>query len=156
MDQPEDLSMSGTTKVANLKRKVDEDETCLDLTQNKKKSPEKSSEDAVNLSSRNNVILPVEEEKNTEDIVVEPFKTFEGFKVDGVLSNSADFKRIVVEGSINEEKAVIILDKKPFTDDILQDLFSKKSQLSRTFQNDIYGSYDCVLDPKLSGNVRFT
>lgn len=140
MDLPEDLSRSGAAAAA--KRKVEEDANSGPAT---KRSSNSSSEGV-----ENNITAVTDEKKS---IVQTTFQTLDGFKVDSILSNSADFKRIVVEGTVGDQKAVIILDKKPFTEDILSDLFSKKSELVHTFQNDIYGSYDCVLEPKLSGLI---
>ena len=42
-----------------------------------------------------------------------------------------------------EKEAVIVLDKKPFSEETFQNLFSERSKLSLTFHNDIYGSYNC-------------
>jgi hypothetical protein len=147
-NQPEDLSMSGS---AAKKRNHHQDEESAFEPQSKKSNNSDSfdSVDAVKISSNNAVDVEIAATKKEQEL----FKTFKGFKVDSVLSNSADYKRIVVEGTVNgQEKAVIILDKKPFTEDILSDLFSEKSELIHTFQNDIYGSYDCLAEPKLSGN----
>jgi hypothetical protein len=134
-NQPEDLSVSGAGK-----RKAQD--VCV--SPSKKNIPEPTqSKDVVEAQGN-----------GSKDKDAPPFETFEGFKVDSILSNSAEFKRIVVEGTVNEQKAVIILDKKPFTENILGDLFSEKSLLTRTFQNDIYGSYDCTLPLNVSGKFK--
>jgi hypothetical protein len=90
-------------------------------------------------------------EDNDNGVPVKLFDSFEGFEVKQVLSNSADYKRIVIEGKVKGQSAVVILDKKPFSEDSLQELFSKGSQLKHTFQNDIYGSYDCIPSQQASG-----
>lgn len=103
--------------------------------------------------------LEVEELPPTKKIelgngeVQDTFQSFEGFEVKSILSNSADYKRVVVEGTVKGQSAVVILDKKPFTEDILSSLFSSNSILKSTFQNDIYGSYDCIPVEKASGNL---
>lgn len=130
--QPEDLSVGGS--------------------KGKRSEPE---EVLVKKKAKFEVEVEGEDKNGQEDssLVRKEFKTFQGFKVDSVLSNSAEFKKVVIEASLNgtKDKAVVILDKKPFTEDLLKDLFSERSLLTHTFQNDIYGSYDCVLEPKLSG-----
>jgi len=97
----------------------------------------------------------VAEGDTTEKVVVEGFEDLEGIEVVRVLSNSAEHKRIVIEGKSkkSEKTAIVILDKKAFAEDSLPALFSKDSTLSRTFQNDIYGSYDCVPAKKASGKT---
>jgi len=84
------------------------------------------------------------------------FSSLQGFTVSKVLSNSADYKRVVVEGRYNQTPAVVILDKKPFSEEQLGTLFSDKSQLSLVFQNDIYGSYDCHTSPQITGKHNLT
>ncbi|CAL8090109.1 unnamed protein product [Orchesella dallaii] len=73
------------------------------------------------------------------------FKDLSGFTLKNVLSNSADCKRLTVEGTFPDgQTAVVVLDKKPFTEENFKELFSSGSRLSQIFQNDIYGNYDCV------------
>ncbi|ODM89692.1 m7GpppX diphosphatase, partial [Orchesella cincta] len=73
------------------------------------------------------------------------FKDLSGFTLKNVLSNSADVKRLTVEGTFPDgQTAVVVLDKKPFTEENFKELFSSGSRLKQIFQNDIYGNYDCV------------
>lgn len=83
------------------------------------------------------------------------FKDLSGFKLKGVLSNSADTKRLTVQGTFPDgQQAVVILDKKPFTEENFEELFSGESKLEQIFQNDIYGNYDCLPGVKAAGKFR--
>lgn len=82
------------------------------------------------------------------------FKDLSGFKLKSVLSNSADSKRLTVEGTFSDgQAAVVILDKKPFTEESFSELFSSESKLQQIFQNDIYGNYDCIPGVKSAGKI---
>ena len=81
------------------------------------------------------------------------FEDFSSFKLKSILTNSADYKRAIVEAVHKDgSTGVIILDKKPFTEEVLAEFLSDKSKLRQLFQNDIYGSYDCFPIASASGN----
>ena len=85
--------------------------------------------------------------KETQGVEAKVFVDFAGFELKRILSNSADNKRVIVEAKVTHsdsvESAIVVLDKKPFTEEVLGDFYSLKSTLAHTFQNDIYGSYYC-------------
>lgn len=79
------------------------------------------------------------------------FTDLSGFTLKSVLSNSADVKRLTVEGTFPDgQSAVIVLDKQPFAEYDFKGLFSDKSKLNQIFQNDIYGNYECLPPEKIS------
>lgn len=69
-----------------------------------------------------------------------------------VLSEYGQRKTICLEGNFTdrEGKAVVWLEKTPFTEEIVKQLSTEKSLLKREFLNDIYGSYSCFADPNLN------
>lgn len=78
---------------------------------------------------------------------------FEAFELKGILNNSIEQKRVAVEGTYQGQRALVILDKKPFSVEILEkNFFTQQSKLNIVFQNDIYGSYNCSPIEQAAGN----
>lgn len=69
-----------------------------------------------------------------------------------VLCDFGQRKTICVEGSFTdrEGKAVIWLEKTPFSEEVVKQLSTNKSTLKKEFINDVYGSYACQIDPDLN------
>ncbi|XP_028840726.1 m7GpppX diphosphatase-like isoform X2 [Denticeps clupeoides] len=63
-----------------------------------------------------------------------------GFKVKSVLRDSARDKTIFIHGTVEDQEAVVILEKTPMRQDNLAEIF-QKSRLKRTTKNDIYSIY---------------
>lgn len=82
------------------------------------------------------------------------FHTFEGFQFKRILSSGPEYKRAVLEGIYAEKPTIIILEKKPFAENSLQELLSENSKLTRLVQNDIYGNYDCLPIEKESSKSK--
>ena len=80
--------------------------------------------------------------------------TFDKFELRSILSQSPEYKRVVLEGAYHDQPAVIILDKKPFAESSLNELLSRGSELSLILRNDIYGSYDCSPIKKEAGRLN--
>lgn len=82
---------------------------------------------------------------------------FDGFKVDKILSESAESKSLFLLGSFSEsaKKAVVLLEKKPFlSDDLtLKSLMSKETKLKLGLKNDIYGAYESFPPVEVNGMV---
>ncbi|PIK48017.1 putative m7GpppX diphosphatase isoform X1 [Apostichopus japonicus] len=80
---------------------------------------------------------------------------FDGFKVDKILSESAESKSLFLLGSFSEsaKKAVVLLEKKPFlSDDLtLKSLMSKETKLKLGLKNDIYGAYESFPPVEVNG-----
>lgn len=63
-----------------------------------------------------------------------------GFKMKTVLRDSAREKSIFINGKLNDQEAVIILEKTPISKDTLSEMF-KDSRLKLEMKNDIYSTY---------------
>lgn len=48
----------------------------------------------------------------------------------------------------DDESAVIILEKKPFTMADIEHIFSAETTVKQTLRNDVYGTYDCRIKPE--------
>ncbi|KAM6924013.1 m7GpppX diphosphatase [Xenentodon cancila] len=72
-----------------------------------------------------------------------------GFKTSNVLSDSAREKIIFIHGKIADQDAVVVLEKTPFREDNLAELFSG-SQLRLEMRNDIYSTYRLQAPPHLN------
>ena len=77
---------------------------------------------------------------------------FGPFEMSRVLSESSDTKSVVVEGKLTTdgERAIVILEKTPFSKDSLDKVLSADAQLEPQFINDVYGKYLCSLKPGTS------
>uniref|UniRef100_A0A3P8WLP7 m7GpppX diphosphatase n=1 Tax=Cynoglossus semilaevis TaxID=244447 RepID=A0A3P8WLP7_CYNSE len=69
-----------------------------------------------------------------------------GFKTSNVLSVNAREKRIVLHGKVADEDAVVILEKTPFTEDTMDQVF-KGSTLKLDMKNYIYSTYQLQASP---------
>ncbi|XP_041845249.1 m7GpppX diphosphatase [Melanotaenia boesemani] len=72
-----------------------------------------------------------------------------GFKTSKVLSDSAREKIMFIHGKIDDQDAVVVLEKTPFREETLTDLFSSSS-LRLEMKNDIYSSYRLQAPPHLN------
>ncbi|XP_014247893.1 m7GpppX diphosphatase [Cimex lectularius] len=66
-----------------------------------------------------------------------------------ILSDFGQRKVISVEGTFSDRdgKAILWLEKTPFSEENVKSLLTENSVLKRLFINDIYGSYSCFADP---------
>ncbi|XP_036451507.1 m7GpppX diphosphatase [Colossoma macropomum] len=72
-----------------------------------------------------------------------------GFKTERVLRDSAREKTVFVHGKMDEQEAVIILEKTPIRQDTLEDML-KASTLKLEMKNDIYSTYQLQAPPHLN------
>jgi len=66
-----------------------------------------------------------------------------------VLSESTERKVVYVEASVkdSDDPAVLIIEKLPFSEDIVKGVLNEKSSVEQEFSNDIYGQYRVNPDP---------
>ncbi|KAF6203500.1 hypothetical protein GE061_001831 [Apolygus lucorum] len=88
-------------------------------------------------------------EGNGHQEVVRDLSEFEFVRV---LADYSQKKVVCVEGRLKgkEGKAVLWLDKLPLSEEVIKAMCTEKSQLVPEFNNDIYGSYSALVDPKLN------
>ncbi|XP_035018278.1 m7GpppX diphosphatase [Hippoglossus stenolepis] len=72
-----------------------------------------------------------------------------GFQTSSVLSDSAREKILFIHGKLDDQKAVVILEKTPIREDTLTDLFTN-STLKLEMRNDIYSTYWMQAPPHLN------
>ncbi|XP_014282220.1 m7GpppX diphosphatase [Halyomorpha halys] len=101
------------------------------------------------------VMSGVTEENNTNCEINDKHKSISdlsNFIFKRVLCDFGQRKTICVEGSFSdrEGKAVIWLEKTPFSEELVKKLSTSKSILNKEFLNDVYGSYSCQVDPDLN------
>ncbi|XP_036381386.1 m7GpppX diphosphatase [Megalops cyprinoides] len=72
-----------------------------------------------------------------------------GFETKAILRDSAREKNIFVHGKIDDQEAVVILEKTPIREDSLSELF-KNSRLKLEMRNDIYSTYHLHPPPHLN------
>jgi hypothetical protein len=80
-------------------------------------------------------------------------KDFSEFQQKRILSDNGQRKTICIEGSFNnrEGRAIVLLEKKPFNEEILKNTLNSNCVLQKEFSNDIYGFYECFPDVKCNG-----
>jgi hypothetical protein len=78
---------------------------------------------------------------------------FSEFQQKRILSDNSRRKTICIEGSFKNRPgaAIVLLEKKPFNEEELKNVFGSKCVLSKEFSNDIYGFYECFPDVKCNG-----
>ncbi|XP_071544867.1 m7GpppX diphosphatase [Panulirus ornatus] len=83
--------------------------------------------------------------------------SFEDFEIIRVLNNSEEHKSVAVEGRLQgrDGTAVVMLQKLPFNNDKLQEIFTGSTSLKMIFQNDIYYNKTALMPPELN-EVRTT
>ncbi|KAJ8342503.1 hypothetical protein SKAU_G00324310 [Synaphobranchus kaupii] len=72
-----------------------------------------------------------------------------GFKTIAVLRDSAREKNIFIHGKIDDQEAVVILEKTPIREESLPEIF-KDSRLKLEMKNDIYSTYQLQPPPHLN------
>lgn len=99
----------------------------------------------------------LDETVNQDDIT-----DFSKFELKRILSNNTKTKVCFVQGTFNKKEtpAIIVLEKKAFSEDSLKDsaggFLSGKSTLTKTFTNDVYGNYECKTKTDCNGkNLLF-
>ncbi|XP_041378145.1 m7GpppX diphosphatase-like [Gigantopelta aegis] len=80
-------------------------------------------------------------------------ETFSGFSVDKILREDTRHKVITLQGKFegSEDKAVLLLEKRPFDRDSVNKLLSTVTRTKQTLKNDIYSTFDTVPDPAFAG-----
>ncbi|XP_012260651.2 m7GpppX diphosphatase [Athalia rosae] len=87
-----------------------------------------------------------EDSKRIENTVHQNLKDLSKFKLKRVINNNAQKKLLCVEGTFTgyDGSALVLLEKKAFVEDNLDEhLFNDSSILSKEFENDLYGNYNC-------------
>ncbi|XP_053500877.1 m7GpppX diphosphatase [Ictalurus furcatus] len=77
-------------------------------------------------------------------------RSISGFEVGRILRESAREKNIFVHGKLDDQEAVIILEKTPITQDVLQEMLKNSTQMLE-MRNDIYSTYQLRPPPHLNG-----
>lgn len=82
-------------------------------------------------------------------------RDFSEFRQKRILSDNSQRKTICIEGSFNnrEGTAIVLLEKKPFNEEILKDTLDSNCTLHKEFSNDIYGFYECFPSLKYNGEL---
>jgi hypothetical protein len=80
-------------------------------------------------------------------------KDFSEFQQKRILSDNSQRKTICIEGSFynREGTAIVLLEKKPFNEEILENTLDSNCTLRKEFSNDIYGFYECFPSVKYNG-----
>ncbi|XP_060764297.1 m7GpppX diphosphatase [Neoarius graeffei] len=73
-----------------------------------------------------------------------------GFEVGRILRDSVREKNIFVHGKIDDQEAVIILEKTPITQEILPEMLKNSTQILE-MKNDIYSTFQLRPPPHLNG-----
>jgi hypothetical protein len=91
-------------------------------------------------------------QENSENIHT-VLKDFSEFQQKRILSDNSQRKTICIEGSFNnrEGTAIVLLEKKPFNEEILKNTLDSNCTLQKEFSNDIYGFYECFPSVKYNG-----
>lgn len=91
-----------------------------------------------------------ESKENGDDLV-----DLSAFRTDRILSCDSRNKTLVALGSFADpsQRALVILEKKPFDADGFDKLCSEDTTFKKVFRNDVYGNYDCFLTPCLNGKI---
>ncbi|CAN9514691.1 unnamed protein product [Ophioblennius macclurei] len=113
----------------SLKRELDGDKEGLNQGVKKTKSDSGNGAEAAEESGSTNILS--------------------AFKTSAVLSDSAREKNIFVHGKISSQDAVVILEKTPLREDVLEELFGA-STLTLEMKNDIYSTYRLQAPPHLN------
>ncbi|TSV15274.1 m7GpppX diphosphatase [Bagarius yarrelli] len=77
-------------------------------------------------------------------------KFISNFEVGRVLRDSTREKTIFVHGKIDDQEAIVILEKTPITEDVLPEMLKTSTQ-TLEMRNDIYSTYKLRPPPHLSG-----
>jgi hypothetical protein len=80
------------------------------------------------------------------------------FKYEKILSNNSTRKLIAILGNINEEPAVVILEKLAFTEELFtsdqeDENLLMSAEIENIFKNDIYENNFCVVNSKLNSKI---
>lgn len=77
----------------------------------------------------------------------------EDFEVCRVLNEISRQKTIFIEGKFknSDDKAVVVLEKKPFSEEIVKGMLSSKSSVALQIQNDVYNTLDLFPPDELNG-----
>ncbi|CAB0003980.1 unnamed protein product [Nesidiocoris tenuis] len=88
-------------------------------------------------------------QSNATTTAIDDLSKFEFVRV---LADHSHKKVVCVEGRLKDKegKAVLWLDKPPFSEDVIKSLCTDKSKLKVAFINDIFGSYSAIVDPDLN------
>lgn len=84
------------------------------------------------------------------------FQDLSNFNPKRILSENSQRKLICVEGEFSgkEGNAIVLLEKKAFTEANVKLLCDDKSTLKKEFINDVYGSYEFFPSIELNGKFR--
>ncbi|XP_065844530.1 m7GpppX diphosphatase-like [Oscarella lobularis] len=78
--------------------------------------------------------------------------SFNDFRVERTLKENAQHKTIFVQGNISGRPgpAVVILEKRPFSAETIQEVLSESTDLRFLMHNDIYRQYEARIESKLN------
>lgn len=80
---------------------------------------------------------------------------FDGFTVDQILNDRPRDKLMIVSGKFegSEEKAVVILEKTPFTKESASKILTANTTTELNLQNDIYSNFQCAPPSSVNGKL---
>ena len=83
---------------------------------------------------------------------------FNLFRIVRILNENPQQKTIYVHGKFDGQdgEALVILEKSPFNEGILQKLFEDGTQVKLTLNNDIYKTFEMYTKPELNGSNLFS
>jgi hypothetical protein len=97
---------------------------------------------------------------NQSDLILPSGKSvsFPKFHLSRVLSDNPEKKVIFLEGKLDDsdDRAIVILEKAPFTEDNALAVISDNPRFHVHLQNDIYNTLDLFPKPQLNGVYRFS
>lgn len=102
--------------------------------------------------SQNNKVAKVQVPKEEEDVKQHGFKNLDNFQLVEVLNENKGQKNVFIHAKVNNDDAVVIMEKKPFptTSEALSLLLSDGTSLEKEMKNDIYGLYSALPDNQFS------
>ncbi|XP_015517190.1 m7GpppX diphosphatase [Neodiprion pinetum] len=109
-------------------------------------SVEKASDEATYVNPKKFKSSNEEPKESKKYSVHESLKDLSKFQLKRVLNNNAQKKLLCVEGTFadHDGAAIVLLEKKAFVEEKLDEhLFNESSKLSKEFENDVYGNYNC-------------
>ncbi|KAK3711396.1 hypothetical protein QZH41_013504 [Actinostola sp. cb2023] len=87
----------------------------------------------------------------------EGLESFKGFEITKTLSENARSKSVFLHGKFEgcDDDAVVLLEKTPFSQDVLPKVLSSDTRLTVDMRNDIYGQYICY-PPQDTNTIKCT
>ncbi|XP_069692375.1 m7GpppX diphosphatase [Periplaneta americana] len=90
------------------------------------------------------------DKQESNETIHTALRSFADFQQKRILSDNSQRKTICIEGSFSNKEgtAIVLLEKKPFNEEVLKKSLNSDCALTKEFSNDIYGCYECFPDVK--------